>query len=327
MASIDSIQAKKPDPSPAPLELEPARCCICDDDDARPIAVGEDFEYRTSPDSFLAVRCVGCGLVYLRLRPVARELGRIYPPTYHAFDFSVESYGLSYRIRRRLEARRLLAACRGLGEGARILDVGCGDGFHLGLLKDFGLPGWHLEGIDASPEAVEAGTRKGLTIRLGRIQDAAIPPASVDLVLLIATIEHVEDPPSILSAVRSLLRPGGRVLVVTDNTATPDFRLFGDRHWGGFHFPRHWNLFNPKTLRALAVKADLEVESLKTILSPVNWVYSIRNTLVDHGAPRWLYERFSLHSTMSLAFFTLVDLLHSWVGQGALLRAVLKRPQ
>ena len=53
----------------ASLSLVPARCCLCEDDDAEPVAVGEDFEYRTSPDSFLAMRCRGCGLIYLILAP------------------------------------------------------------------------------------------------------------------------------------------------------------------------------------------------------------------------------------------------------------------
>ena len=47
------------------LELVPAACCICGGTDGEPVAVGEDFEYRTSPDSFLAVRCPRCDLVYL----------------------------------------------------------------------------------------------------------------------------------------------------------------------------------------------------------------------------------------------------------------------
>jgi len=329
MENLEAVRAGAPvasGTSRTPLDLKPARCCICDLDDAEPVAVGEDFEYHTSPDSFLAVRCIRCGLIYLSLRPEDHELSRIYPPSYHAFDFSAERYGLAYKIRRWLEARRLLASCRGLSDRARILDVGCGDGFHLSLLKESGKPGWQLEGIDPSAAAVLAGARKGLAIHLGRVQDVDLAPESYDLALLISTVEHVDDPPGMLSAVKSLLRPGGKVLIVTDNTCTPDFRLFGDRHWGGFHFPRHWNLFSPDTLRALATKAGLEVESLKTIVSPVNWVYSVRNTLVDHGAPRWLYERFSLKSTVSLTFFTLVDLLYSWAGRGALLHAVFKRP-
>ena len=46
-----------------PLRLEPARCCVCGHDDAMPLAVGEDFEYHSSPDQFLAMRCRDCGLV------------------------------------------------------------------------------------------------------------------------------------------------------------------------------------------------------------------------------------------------------------------------
>ena len=103
-------------------------CCICGVDESEPIAVGEDFEYRTSPDSFQAVRCQRCGLVYLDPRPAVSEFDRIYPASYHAFDFSEERFGLVYQVRRRLEARRLLSWCRGLPEDARILDVGCGDG-------------------------------------------------------------------------------------------------------------------------------------------------------------------------------------------------------
>lgn len=90
-----------------PLSLVAVKCCICDVDDAEPIAVGEDFEYRTSPDTFLAMQCRCCGLVYLNPRPAITELDQIYPADYHAFEFSAERYGLVYRVRRKLEARRL----------------------------------------------------------------------------------------------------------------------------------------------------------------------------------------------------------------------------
>jgi len=44
----------------------------------------EDFELRTSPDSFLALRCAGCGSVFLSLVPAEEALGRIFPPGYRA---------------------------------------------------------------------------------------------------------------------------------------------------------------------------------------------------------------------------------------------------
>ncbi|MCU0567275.1 MAG: class I SAM-dependent methyltransferase [Oculatellaceae cyanobacterium Prado106] len=313
-------------PNSTPLELESIRCCICDLDDAEPLAVGEDFEYRTSPDTFLAVQCRHCGLVYLNPRPVVAELDRIYPPDYHAYEFSAERYGFVYRVRQKLEAKRLLSVCKGLGKHAKIIDVGCGDGFHLNLLRQFGPKGWQLEGIDPSDRAVTAGTRNGLRIHKGTVQDLDLPRASYDIALMIATIEHVDDPVGVLKAVRSLLKPGGKIVIVTDNTQNLDFQWSKTRHWGGYHFPRHWNLFNPQTIGAIARKTHLEVDSLTTIVSPVNWVYSIRNRLVDWQAPRWLIKQFSLNSTLSLGIFTLFDMTQQWMGRGALIRAVLRRP-
>jgi SAM-dependent methyltransferase len=309
-----------------PLLMESIDCAVCGADEVTPIAVGEDFEYRTSPDAFLAVQCKCCGLVYLNPRPAMEELDRIYPVDYHAFDFSADRYGFVYQVRRRLEAKRLLKACKGLGSDARILDVGCGDGFHLKLLKDFGQKSWQLEGIDMSDRAVEMGQRHGLKIHRGIVQEIDLPKGSYDLAFMIATIEHVDDPKAVLESVRDLLKPGGQVVIVTDSTDTLDFQLFKGRHWGGYHFPRHWNLFNPNTIRRLAQVTDMEVASLGTIVSPVNWVYSIRNALVDLGAPKWLIKQFSLSSTLSLGVFTLFDMLHHFFGHGALLRAVLRRP-
>ena len=309
-----------------PLALVPVRCCVCDVDDADPLAIGEDFEYRTSPDSFLAVRCRRCGLVYLNPRPANSELDRIYPPDYHAFNFSEGEFGFVYKVRCRLEARRLLDCCRGLDPAARILDIGCGDGFHLGLLREFGNPGWRLEGVDSSARAVEMATRRGLTVHRSFVQDCPVPPESIDLALMIATIEHVDHPPEVLAAVRRLLKPGGRVVIVTDNAAAPDARLFQGRHWGGYHFPRHWNLFTAATLRALARNSGLEVDSLGGITSPVNWVYSIRNRLVDAEAPAWMIRRFSLNTPVSLGVFTILDSALRLIGKSGLLRAILRKP-
>jgi 2-polyprenyl-3-methyl-5-hydroxy-6-metoxy-1,4-benzoquinol methylase len=309
-----------------PLVMQTIRCDICGSDEVTPLAVGEDFEYRTSPDSFLAVQCKCCQLVYLNPRPAMTELDRIYPADYHAFDFSADRYGFVYKIRQRLEAKRLLKACKGLPDGARILDVGCGDGFHLNLLKKFGNPTWQLEGIDMSDRAVEVGMRSGLSIHQGTVQSLPLPQGRYDLALMIATIEHVDHPLEVLQAVGQLLKPGGRVVIVTDNTDTLDFKWFQGRHWGGYHFPRHWHLFRPKTMRQLAHNAQLDVIDLKTIVSPVNWVYSIRNMLQDWGAPKWLVNQFSLSTPITLGFFTLFDMVNQRFGRGALLRAVLCRP-
>jgi SAM-dependent methyltransferase len=311
----------------AGLTLVGVRCCVCDHDDATLVGTGYDYEYRTSPDLFHAYQCNECGTVYLNPRPDVSEFERIYPPEYHSLEFSDESYSFVHRVRSRLEARRLLRYCAAAPPTARILDVGCGDGFHLGLLKAHGEPQWRLEGIDFDRRAVEAARGKGLTVHHGDLGAAGIEDSAYDVVYTLQTIEHVAHPDLFLAEINRILKPGGRLVVVTDNNESVDFAMFKGHHWGGYHFPRHWNLFSAESLGRLARDAGFRVDRIETIVSPVNWVYSIHNYLVDKRAPSWLVDRFTLKSPVSLAFFTVVDTVLQLTGRGALLNAFFTKAE
>lgn len=308
------------------LNLVHVACCICESEDATPIGLGEDFEYQTSRDTFLALQCNSCGLVYLNPRPAVSELEKIYPSNYHAFDFSEKDFGLIHKVRSQLEAKRLLGWCKDLPDSARVLDIGCGDGFHLKLLRAYGKKTWKLEGVDVDARAVRMAEKSGLKVHHGRVEELALSLDSYDLIVVIATLEHVENPLHILSVSCQLLKPGGRLVIVTDSTDSLDYSLFKGSYWGGYHFPRHWNLFNRHSLKALARKAGFEVVDLATAVSPVNWVYSIHNTLVDWEWPRWLINCFTLKSIVSLSVFTVLDVVLQRTGRGALLRAILRKP-
>jgi SAM-dependent methyltransferase len=308
------------------LNLTFVKCCVCESADSTLIGKGKDFEYGTSSQSFSAMRCNSCGLIYLNPRPKMNGVQIIYPPSYHAYNFSKKNFGLVYQIRSGLEIRRLLNHCRSLPDDARILDIGCGDGFHLNLLRKFGKKTWSLEGVDMNKHAVEAATSSGLKVHLGAIEEIDLPEEHYDLVFMIMTIEHIEKPDAVLSAVHKVLKKGGRLVIVTDNTDSVDFKFFKRGHWGGYHFPRHFNLFNHNSLSRLAEKSGFKIERLTTIVSPVNWVYSIHNTLVDWKKPKWLISRFTLKSIVSLSVFTALDFVLQKFGKGALLQATLRKP-
>jgi SAM-dependent methyltransferase len=309
------------------IESVYTRCCVCESSDATVVGRGEDFEYHTSPDTFSAVRCNSCGLIYLNPRPTISEFEKFYPPTYHAYNFSKKDFGFVYTVRSWLEARRLLDHCRNLPDDANILDVGCGDGFHLGLLRRFGKRSWNLEGIDIDKEAVDRASELGLKVYVGSVDEMDLPNENYDLVLLIMSIEHVEYPDKVLRRINKLLKKGGRAVIVTDNTDTIDFQLFRKHYWGGYHFPRHLQLFDRRSLSKLAEKTGFEVKQVTTIVSPVNWVISIHNRLVGKKRPKWLIRCFTLRSAFTLGIFTVLDFILQKFGKGAVLQATLEKPK
>lgn len=309
-----------------PLRMVPAVCGVCGVDRGVAVGAGRDFEYGTARELFHACRCPDCGTVYLNPRPDVSEFARIYPPSYHSLDFSPRNYSLVHRIRSRLEARRLLRYCDNAPEGARILDVGCGDGFHLRLLREHGDRTWALEGVDIDPRAVERASSDGLEIHQGTVDALDLPADQYDVVYALQTIEHVEDPAGLMAAIFRILKPGGRLVLVTDNTGSLDFSIFRRSHWGGYHFPRHWNLFNVSALSRLGELAGFRTVRIDTIVSPVNWVYSIHNALVDRSAPDWMIRRFTLKSPVALGVFTILDIALQKLGRGALLNAYFEKP-
>ena len=310
-----------------PSQLVRVECSVCESKDATLIGTGYDYEYWTAPDLFSAYQCRGCGSVRLNPRPDVSEFARIYPSNYHSLAFSEENFSFVHKIRSRLEANRLLRYCDGVPTDARILDVGCGDGFHLRLLRRFGKPTWTLEGVDIDSRAVDVAARDGLTIHEGTLENLDLPEDHYDVVYTLQTIEHVADPHAMLAAIHRILKPGGRLVIVTDNIGSLDFGYFKKRYWGGYHFPRHWNLFNRGALERLAWRVGYDTEKIDTIVSPVNWVYSIHNFLVGRKAPRWLVNRFTLKSPVSLGVFTVIDMVLQRFGRGALINAFFTKPR
>lgn len=307
------------------MRLTDVQCCVCHADSGIPVGIGRDFEYNTSTDIFVAKRCETCDLVYLDPRPSETEFENIYPDNYHALDFSDQNFGLIHKIRSRLESQRLLAWCKGLTDDARIVDIGCGDGFHLKLLEQFGKKSWKLEGIDIDKRSIAQARKSGLQIHSGNIESLDLKADHYDLAFMVQTIEHVADPDKFLRAALRILKPGGRLVIVTDNTDSIDFKLFKKGYWGGYHFPRHWNLFNRRSLGKLAANAGFAVQKIETQVTPVNWVYSIHNALVDLNAPRFIINRWTLKSFVSLSVFTVVDIGLQKFGRGGLLLAQLEK--
>lgn len=160
------------------------------------------------------------------------------------------------------------------------LDAGCGDGRYLAALPGLGPLPRRVVGVDIA-ESILATARRataqvGFEPELVRANLERLPlgDAEFDLVISIQVLEHLLDPAAGLRELARVLKPGGTLVLSTDNrhkliTKTlnaPRWALaglLGKRNWRDlFTFPH--SDFTRSELTGLMFDAGLEVEWART---------------------------------------------------------------
>lgn len=148
--------------------------------------------------------------------------------------------------------------------GGRVLDVGCGNGERLELLRSLG---WLVQGVDFDETAVQEAKRKGLDVECGELLSVGYLADSFDAVISSHVIEHVPEPTAMLEECARILKPGGRLVLVTPNAESFGLSYFG-RCWRGLEPPRHLQIFSLDGLKCMVQDAGLKLVSAKTLLAP-----------------------------------------------------------
>jgi SAM-dependent methyltransferase len=150
--------------------------------------------------------------------------------------------------------RRYLAD---LGQGSRLLDLGCGTGGLLEYLDSEDL-NFDATGLELSAAGVARATERLPDARF--IQCDLLAPEPPDLELLgwaeqatcSEVLEHLDNPKLFLERARPLLRPGARLVVTV-----PAGPMSAYDHYIG-----HRRHYDPMSLRLLLESAGFEVESV-----------------------------------------------------------------
>jgi methionine biosynthesis protein MetW len=143
-------------------------------------------------------------------------------------------------------------------EGARVLDVGCGDGALMRLLARECKA--RVSGLERDVSLVRHCVGRGLTVAQGDAERdlAQFPSGGFDVVILSHTLQHVADP---RTALKQAARIGARVIVTIRNAGHWRRRaglMFGGRvaAWDG---PRH--AASVRDLAELARAQQLAIET------------------------------------------------------------------
>jgi SAM-dependent methyltransferase len=305
-----------------------AHCPICGREPSLEHARGPDFEYASTGDTeWTFRRCTTCDVVSLSPRPDESALSVIYPSNYYAYDFDATP-SIGYRVKEWLDRRSAGSYLAAAPRDGNVLDIGCGDGRLLRILHARGVARDRLYGVELDARAVEAARGHGFRVSLGRFEDADLPEGTFALIVLQQVIEHVPDPRRMVERVRALLAAGGAVVIETPNTRSWDHRLFSKRYWGGYHIPRHFHLFNDRSLPALLRSAGLCVTRVDSLASPNFWIQSLHHRAAESGGPGWVrFLRPHPPRFLPLAVFSAVDAVGKLFRLTSNMRVVAIRPE
>lgn len=304
--------------APAIATEEVPDCPVCGNPDFAQHAVGFDYELLTCRNPWRFVGCRKCSHVWLNPRPAVTELATIYPPTYYAYHYD-QINPIALRGKALMDARKFAGILKELPRRPEsYLDAGCADGRFLRLMERKGVPRHRAYGLELDERVVERLVAEGFPVFCERVEECRrIEAESIDLATMFHVIEHVDRPAAVVERLAAWLSAGGVLALETPNLDSLDHRLFAATWWGGYHFPRHWHLFSPHTLRRLLEDAGLEVLDTRFQTGHTFWAYSVHHRLRHgrHRRPR-LARRFDPFQGLApVLAFTAIDKLRATLGR------------
>ena len=226
--------------------VEDAKCLLC---------AGRLVGLHRFGDRWVAY-CQACALGQLVPLPSDAELAALYGSRNYFegsdrvgySDYAVDTPQFERTFRRKLDS--LLAH----GKVHDLFEVGCGTGLFLREARRAGVE--RVFGLDRNPWAIEQVRSMGIEGEVGSV-DSLAAADQFDAAVMLDLLEHVTDPLPFLREVRTHLRPGGLLFVMTPNIRSLLARVSGAR-WVSFKIPEHVFYYSPRSIRILLERAGFE---------------------------------------------------------------------
>jgi 2-polyprenyl-3-methyl-5-hydroxy-6-metoxy-1,4-benzoquinol methylase len=232
------------------------KCQVCGSSD-------RDLKFEDGP--YQVYTCSKCTFVYVTPRLIGQALLDVYNESYWKSDKPKErgyaDYAKESALYLKTYQKRMQLVSKWLPPAGRILDVGCAAGYFLQIAQQHG---HDVHGVELSEAIAQQAIQSLGSDRVfhGFLDDAIAargwPEHSFDLVTIWDVIEHVPEPQALLASIKKLIKPGGKLLLETQNVASRVANRLGKR-WHHYKHDEHLYHFNPSTIRRLLNDCGFEV--------------------------------------------------------------------
>lgn len=239
------------------------------------------------PGEWTIETCAACGLGRLSPMPSAAQVATFYRDVFYAED------GERFRpwmenMRRGLSGSRAFRLMLLRPRPGRLLDFGAGAGHFAAFMRS---RRWAAVAFDPFSAASEGGALEDGSERIS--VDCA--DGHYDAITLWYVIEHLRDPRGAIREFHRALRPGGMLVLATQDFASVQARIFGTR-WLFLDPPRHLFQFSAATLSRMAEQEGFVVRhrsSASLEMGPFTILQSLLNVIVgnDNYLFRFLKSR------------------------------------
>ena len=132
---------------------------------------------------------------------------------------------------------------------------------------------------------------------------------NADLILMNQVLEHLWEPEKVFKKFSSILKTRGFIFIETPNPNCFSRKIQGNKFWGGWHRPRHLNLFSKTSFILFLNKFNYTLEDYSEFAVPAFWSMGIRNyfNVSTHQNKGFIGKFFSLQNIVSLIIFTILE--------------------
>lgn len=175
----------------------------------------------TQNDSTGIAACTQCGLLYRCPRPPADAVAKAYENERYDGAYLWDEFEAQRAwSRAKIPIVEKLLRDTNAGRRPRILEIGS---FVGGFLAEGTAQGWDMFGIDPGRDVTAFCRGQRLPVFQGTIEEAPLPPARFDAVVIWNTFDQLPEPQALLKRSMVLLRGGGLLVIRVPNGACFDW--------------------------------------------------------------------------------------------------------